>query len=95
MKVNSDSVLGLSTGTARMSCVSVTTELQHLGCRNLEDVFESGTQLHQIVFTPSLACRPSPETNSVESLTNVDHDTHHLIVSIVFQCLTDTCKLSM
>lgn len=73
----------------------MTTEFQLLSAGQLQYLLESCADLHQGVLTAALASRSCPKTNSVESFSNVDDHTHDLIVSFIFEGLSNSGQLSV
>lgn len=88
-------MLGLGSRASSMSCISVTTELQLLSARQLQNVLESCANLHQSVFAAALSSGPCPETNSVEALSHIDDHAHDFIISFIFESLTNRSQLSV
>jgi hypothetical protein len=98
-----DRVLGLSTGGTGVGRVGVTHELDGLLVCDLEDLLEAVADLHEnslrllrgALRLASLggvglcAGAAGPETNTVEGLTNVDDDTHDLVVVIILELLAN------
>lgn len=77
------------------------TELHRLLRRNLQDLLEATTNTLEASLALQAVCAfvflalwrlaggPRPETHTPESLPDVDNDPHHLVVTVVFQCLAD------
>lgn len=96
-----DGVLGLGSGGTRVSRVLVTRELDLLSRGKSEDILESladGLQPPLALLTVdtlgglalgSLAGGAGPETDTPESLADVDDDTHDFIVLLVLKGLTN------
>jgi hypothetical protein len=91
-----DGVFGLGSGTACVRCVAVATVLNLVIVVDLEHLLETGTNLlEDLLRRRILAGSASPQPNSVEALSHIDHDTHDLIVSLVLESLADGGQLSM
>jgi hypothetical protein len=76
----------------------VSTELQFLLWWQLQHFLQVLPDLHEHILRlalPALALanRSCPETYAVEALAHIDHYTHDLVVTIIFECLTDGCEL--
>jgi len=61
----------------------------------LQDLLEPRADLHQSVLVTPLAGCSCPETNSVESLPDVDNNTHDLIVTFILKRLTNGSELGV
>lgn len=76
-----------------MCALSVARELDIVTCRELQDVLESLSNLHEsILIAPLCAGGSSPNTDTVESLTDVDDNTHNLVGGIGLKSLSDSRK---
>jgi hypothetical protein len=98
-----DRVLGLSTGRAGVGRVGMAHELDGLLVGDLEDLLEAVADLHEdslrllrgALRLSSLggvglcAGAAGPETNTVEGLTNVDDNTHDLVVVVILELLAN------
>jgi hypothetical protein len=71
----------------------VTRELDEVTCGKLQDVLKALSNLHEsILIAPLCAGGSSPNTDTVESLTNVDDNTHNLVGGIGLESLSDGRK---
>lgn len=55
----------------------------------------SGASLGALVTGQTLANGTSPETDTIESLANIDHDTHDLVVVVVFERFANGSELGV
>lgn len=87
-----------------MGRFGMTTEFDRLVCRQHEDVLEVlANALKSLLALFAIGAfllatlgwltgRPGPQTNTPESLADIDHDTHDFVVVLIFQHLTDSAK---
>jgi hypothetical protein len=83
-----------------MLSISVSAELQLLLRRQLDHLLQILANLHQDLLRLALATLAltdgaGPEADSVETLSNVDHHAHDLVVAVVFEGLTDCGQLGV
>lgn len=95
-----DNKLGLCPRSTGVCALRVTGELDLI--LYSEDLLESATDvlknlpalsrtpaLGERVTRDALAGSPCPQTNSIESLADIDHDTHDLVVTLILERLAD------
>lgn len=92
---HSDNVLGLGSCASSMSGIGMTTELELLARRQLQYLLESCSNLHQRILATSLSGRSCPQSDSVETLSNIDDYAHNLVVSLLLESLSNSSELSM
>lgn len=92
---NLDRVLRLCPSAARMRGISVAREVDIFVWRELQNLFEALTDLHQSVLAPSLSGGASPQPDSVECLSDIHNDSHDFIVSFILQSFANCCKLGV
>ena len=85
-----------------MCAIRVSRELHNISFLQAEDFLESTTDVLQDLeglfggtALATLANRPRPQTNTVESLAHVDNHTHHLIIAVVLESLANSGQLSV
>lgn len=57
--------------------------------------FRSGASLGALVAGQTLTDGTSPETNTIKSLANINHDTHDLVVVVVFERFANRGELGV
>jgi len=97
-------VLGLSTGATAVCAIGVARELDNVRLLQAEHILEPRTDGLQhllalsggtgtLVAGDALADSSCPQTNTVETLANVDNHTHHLVITVGLEGLADGGKL--
>ena len=101
-----DGVLRLGPGATAVGAIRVPGEFHNVGFLETEDILESTTDGLQdilalggvtggLVSRDALANSPCPQTDTVESLTDVHDNTHDLVVIIILEGLANRSQLSV
>ena len=91
-----NNMLGLGPARSRLGALGMAGKFNRFPITKPQDPLEVPADLHQrrVLWraSPTTTGTPSPETDSIEALADVDNDTHDLLILIGLQGLADGSK---
>lgn len=103
-----NAVFGLGTSATTVCTIGMARKFNNIRLLQTQDLLETTSNIFQHLFTlcscaslsalvarQALTDGTSPETNTVETLANIDHDTHDLVVVVVFERFANRGELGV